>query len=79
MASNEVNAENSNASGSDDTYTDINVTLNPMVLLVRVEHVDGRPIELEALTEAVFKELCTYTNPSCTPHAVELLSLHEFV
>ena len=77
MASNKVNAENSNASGSEDTYTNTNVVLNPMVLLVRVEHVDGGPTELEILTEAAFKELCTYTNPSHTPHAVEILSLHE--
>ena len=41
MLSNEVNAENSNVNGSEDT--DTNVMLNPMVLLVRVEHVDGRP------------------------------------
>ena len=40
MVSNEVNAENSNVSGSEDIYTDTNVTFNPMVLLVRVEHVD---------------------------------------
>ena len=77
MASNEVNTENSNVSGSEDTCTDTNVTLNPVVLLVRVEHVDRRPIEPEILTEAAFKRLCTYTNPSHTPHAVEILSLHE--
>ena len=47
------------------------------LLLVRVEHIDGRPIEPEILAEAAFKELCTYTNPSHTPHAVEILSLHE--
>ena len=77
MVSNKINAENSNASGSEDTYTNTKVVLNPMVLLVRVEHVDGRPIEPEILTEATFKELCTYTNPSHTPHAVEILSPHE--
>ena len=77
MTSNEVNAENSNVSRSDDTYTDTNVMLNPMVLLVRVEHVDGRQMEPEILTEATFKELCTYTNPSHTPHAVEILSPYE--
>ena len=77
MASNEVNAENSNVSGSEDTYTDTNVMLNPMVLLVRVKHVDGRPKEPEILKEAAFKKLCTHTNPSHTPHAVEILSLHE--
>ena len=77
MASNEVNAENSNMSGSDDTYADTSVMLNPMVLLVRIEHIDGRPIEPEILTEAAFKHLCTCTNPSHTPHAVKILSLHE--
>ena len=41
MASNEVNGENSYASGSKDINTDTSVMLNPIVLLVRVEHVDG--------------------------------------
>ena len=77
MASNEVNAENSNTSESEDIYNDLNVTLNPMVLLVRVKHVNGRSIEPEILTEAAFKELCTYTNSSHTPHAVEILSPHK--
>ena len=58
MASNEVNIENSNVSGSEDTYINTSVTLNPMVLLVRVKHVDCRPIEPEVLTKAAFKELC---------------------
>ena len=48
-----------------------------MVLLVRIEHVDGRPIELEILIEAAFKELCLHTNSSHKPHAVEILSPHE--
>ena len=77
MASNEVNVENSNTSGSDDTYANTNHTLNPMILLVRVEHVGGRPIEPEILTENAFKDLCTYTNPLHAPHAVEVLSPHE--
>ena len=77
MASNEVNMENSNVSGSEDTYIDTNVTLNPMVLLVRVEHINGRTIEPEILTEVAFQELCTYTKSSHTPHAVEILSTHE--
>ena len=77
MASNEVNAENSNMSGSEDINTDTNPTLNFLVLLVRIEHVNGRPIELEILTEAAFKELCTYTNPAHKPHAVEILSPHK--
>ena len=77
MASNGVNVENSNASGSEDTSADTNITLNSMFLLVRIEHVDGRPIELEILTEAAFKELCMYTNSSHKLHAVEILSPHE--
>ena len=80
MASNEVNTENSNMSGSDDTpnsNSDRKIEINPMILLVRVEHVDGRPIKLEVLKEVTFKDLCTYTNPSHEPHAVEILSSHE--
>ena len=77
MVSNEANTENSNVWGSDNTYADTNVMLNPMVLCVRVKHVDGRLMEPEILTEATFKELCTYTNPSHTPHEVEILSPHE--
>ena len=34
-------------------------------------------MEPEIFTDATFKELCTYTNPSYTPHAVEVLSPHE--
>ena len=49
--------ENSNASWSDDTYADTNDMLNLMVLLVRVKHVYGRPIELEILTEDAFKDI----------------------
>ena len=77
MVSNEVKVGNSNVSGSDNTYADTDVMFNPMVMLVRVKHIDGRPIEPEILTEAALKDLCTYTNPSHTPHAVEILSLHE--
>ena len=64
-------------SGSEDTPTDTNITLNSLVLLVRIEHVDGRPIEPEILTVAAFKELCTYTNSAHKPDAVEILSPHE--
>ena len=48
-----------------------------MVLLVRIEHVHGRPIEPEILTEATFCELCLCTNSSYEPYAVEVLSPHE--
>ena len=78
MASREVNIGNTNASGSDEiTDLDSSVTVNPLVLLVRIEHVDGRPIESEVLTETSFKDLCAHTNPVHIPSAVEILSPHE--
>ena len=78
MASNKNIWENSNASGSDN-YSETNdeVQVNPMVLLVRIEHVDGRPIEPEILTETTFRELCQYANPNHEPFAIEILSPHE--
>ena len=78
MASSEVNVENTNASGSDEiTDLDSSTTVNPLVLLVRIEHVDGRPIESEILTETSFRELCVHTNPTHIPNAVEILSPYE--
>ena len=78
MASNEVNAKNSNASGSDEILgSDSMVTQNSMVLLVRVEHVDGQPIKPGIFTETSFRELCMLTIPIHIPHAVEILSPHE--
>ena len=76
MESNEVKVENSNVSGGEDTPTNTNITLNSLVLLVRID-VDGRPIEPEVLTEAAFKELCTCTNSTHRPHTVEILSPFE--
>ena len=79
MVSNEITGENSNASGGDDYFSEVDETIpiNPMVLLVRIEHVDGRPIEPEILTETTFRELCSYENSSYEPYAVEILSPHE--
>ena len=79
MASNEVTGENSNASWADDNFSEANETVqnNPMVLLVQIEHVDGRPMGPEVLTESTFRELCQYTNSSYEPCAVEILSPHE--
>ena len=78
MALDEVNTKNSNASGSDEILgSNSVVTLNYMVLLVRIEHANGQPIEPEILTETSFTELCTYTNPAHTPYAVEILSSHR--
>ena len=62
-------------SGSDEILdSDSTVSLNPMVLLVRVKHVDGQPIEPGIFTETSFRELCAHTNPVHIPHAVEILS-----
>ena len=79
MVSNEITGENSNASGGDDHFSEVDETvpINPMVLLVRIEHVDGRPIEPEILTESTFCELCLYANSSYEPYAVEILSPQE--
>ena len=78
MASNKNIGENSNASGSNN-YSETNneVQVNLMVLLVRIEHVDGRPIEPEILTETTFCELCQFANPNHEPFAIEILSPHE--
>ena len=75
MASNENIGENSNVSGSDN-YSETNkeVQVNLMVLLVRIKHADGRPIEPEILTEATFHELCQYANQDHEPFAVEILT-----
>ena len=78
MASNENIGENSNASGSDNySKTNDEVQVNSMVLLVRIEHVDGRPIEPEILTETMFHELCQFANSNHEPFAIEILSPHE--
>ena len=78
MVSNENFGENSNTSGSENyDETSDKVQVNLMVLLVRIEHVDGRPIEPEMLTEETFRELCQYANPDHEPFAIEILSPHE--
>ena len=78
MVSSEVNVENTNVSGSDGiTDLDSSVTVNPLVLLVRIEHVDGQPIGSEVLTETSFREISTCTNPVHSLNAVEILSPHE--
>ena len=75
MVSNKITEENSNASVGDD-YSETNeeVQINPMVLLVRIKHVDGRPIESEILTETTFHELCQYANSRHEPFTIEILS-----
>ena len=78
MASNKNIGENSNTSGSDNySKTNNEVQVNSMVLLVRIKHVDGRPIEPEILTETTFRELCQFANPNHEPFSVEILSPHE--
>ena len=70
MALNDVTGENSNASGGDDNLgkTNETVQINSMVLLVRIEHVDGMPIGPKVLTESTFRELCQCINSSYEPH-----------
>ena len=64
--------------GSDGILgSDSMVTLNSMVLLVRVEHVDSQPIEPGIFMETSFRELCAHTNPVHIPYEVEILSPHE--
>ena len=79
MASNDVTGENSNASGGDDNFSETNETvqINSMVLLVQIEHVDGRPVGPDVLTESTFRELCQCIHSSYEPYAVEILSLHK--
>ena len=67
--------ENRNSSGGDENLG--SRSFESMVLLVWIEHIDGRPIGTEILTETTFKELCQYTNFSHEPYAVEILSPHE--
>ena len=78
MASNNVIGENSNASGGDNfSETNETVQINLMVLLVRIEHVDGRPVGPDVLTESTFRELCQCIHSSHEPYAIEILSPHE--
>ena len=79
MASNDVTGENSNASWGDDNFNETNETvqINSMVLLVRIKHVDGRPMGPDVLTESTFRELCQCIHSSCEPYAIEILSPHE--
>ena len=76
MASNDVTGENSNASWGDDNVNET-VQINSMVLLVPIEHVDGRPVGPDVLTESTFRELCQCIHSSCEPYAVEILSPHK--
>ena len=79
MASNDVIGENSNASGGDDNFSKASKTvrINSMVLLVQIEHVDGRPVGPDMLTESTFRELCQCIHSSYEPYAIEILSPHE--
>ena len=69
MASNKITGENSNVIGGDDHFSEVDETIpiNPMVLLVRIEHVDGRAIEPEILTETTFLE-AVYTRIRVMSH-----------
>ena len=79
MASNDITGENSNASGGDNNSSETNETvqINSMVLLVRIKHIDGRPVGPDVLTESTFRELCQCIHSSYEPYAIEILSPHE--
>ena len=74
MASNDVIGENSNASGGDDNFSEASETvrINSMVLLVQIEHVNGRPVGPD-----MFRELCQCIHSSYEPYAIEILNPHE--
>ena len=75
MAANETGVENRNSSGGDENLN--SRLFESMILLVRIEHIDGQPIGTEMLTETTFKELCQCDSSSHEPYAVEILSPHE--
>ena len=79
MALNNVTGENSNVIWGDDNFSKTNETgqINSMVLLVQIEHVDGRPMGPKVLTESTFRELCQCINSSYELYAIEILSPHE--
>ena len=79
MASNDGIGENSNASGGDDNFSEASETvrINSMVLLVRIEHVDGRPVGPDMLTESTFRELCQCIHSNYEPYAIEILGPHK--
>ena len=79
MASNGVIGESSNASGGDNNFSKASKTvwINSMVLLVRIKHVDGRPVGPDMLTESTFIELCQCIHSSYEPYAIEILSPHK--
>ena len=79
MASNDVIGEISNASGGDDNFSKAGETvrINSMVLLVRIKHVDERPVGPDMLTESTFRELCQCIHSSYEPYAIEILSPHK--
>ena len=67
MASNGANL-NTNPQGNDETPDSNEVLINEMVLLVRIEDANGRPMEPEILTANIFRDLCIQTIPECEPH-----------
>ena len=75
----DIVGENSNASGGDERFIEAEeaIPINPMVLLVRIEHINGRPLGPTIFTETTFRDLCKHANSTCEPHAVEILSPHE--
>ena len=76
MASNGANL-NTNPQGNDETPDLNEVSINEMVLLVQIKHVDGRPMKPEILTTNTFPDLCIQTNPEHESHVVKILSPYK--
>ena len=76
MASNDANLK-TKPQGNDETPDSNEVSINEMVLLVRIEHVNRRPMEPEILTTNIFCDLCIQTNHEHEPHVVKILSPYE--
>ena len=79
MSDHDIVGENSNASRGDERFMEAEeaIPINPMVLLVQIEHINGRPLGPTIFTETTFRDLCKHANSTCEPHAVEILSPHE--
>ena len=79
MVSNDVIGENNNASGGDDNFSKASETVRiiSMVLLVQIEHVDGRPVGPDMLTQSMLRGLCQCIHSSYEPYVIEILSPHE--
>ena len=76
MASNGANL-NTNPQRNDETPDSDEVSINEMVLLVQIEHINRRPMEPKILTADTLCDLCIQTNPKHEPHVVKILSPYK--